>query len=131
MNFGNFLAKILHLIFAFCIFREIFVFIFGISYIFSRNFRIFREIFVLFLRKIFAFFSPRNFRISFSRNFRIFSFTLFRKTVMQNFAIKPKIFPFFVSERNAKISETVGKKKFREKCEIFARRFFLLGGNPT
>ena len=50
----------------------------------------------------------------FSRNFRfvcIISIFFF------------KFLPFFLSERNAKI-----KRNGREKCEIFAKRFFLFFG---
>jgi len=82
---------------------------------FSRNFHtlLFREIFALFLSRIF--------RIIFSQDFRIFS-EIFAISISRTFRpffakqIEARKFAIFASERNAKMKP---KTKFCEKCKIF------------
>ena len=88
--------------------------------------------FVLFFGEIFALF----FRIIFFAKFSHYFFShFFAKQIEAKFCEKKaKIFAFFASERNAKTKRNGRKKKNREKCEIFAKRFFPfagMSGNPT
>ena len=73
---------------------------------------LFREIFPLFFTRIF-----RNF-------WRIFR--IFRKIVVFSISRKFRIFSQNRLKRNAKM-----KRNGREKCEIFAKRFFLFAGTPN
>ena len=78
----------------------------------------FCEIFALFYRKIFALF----FR-------KILHF--FAKQIQAKFRGKEKCFHFLGANKMRKWSEMVVKKKFCEKCNIFAKRFFIFAENPS
>ena len=69
-----------------------------------------------------------NFRNFFAEILQLFVKILLFHIIF--FAKKAKIISSFASKQNAKMKRNGREIFFREKCEIFAKPFFLFAGNP-
>ena len=69
-----------------------------------------------------------NFRNFFAKILQLFVKILLFHIIF--FAKKAKIISSFASKQNAKMKRNGREIFIREKCEIFAKRFFLFPGNP-